>query len=87
MAELSERPNLGTTLTAELSRAGIDTVERLSELGSIESALAILRGGEDVCANKLYALEGAIRGVRWHSIPEEELRALWDRFTDAREGV
>ncbi len=34
--------------------------------------LRIARGSQVVRYNMLYALEGAIRGVRWHSIPADE---------------
>ena len=30
----------------------------------------------------LCALEGAIRGVRWHSIPQDERTRLWLRYRE-----
>jgi len=31
---------------------------------------------DEGCLNKLYALEGAIRGVRWHFLDKERKEAL-----------
>ncbi|GAA0064447.1 hypothetical protein UT300001_29570 [Clostridium sp. CTA-1] len=49
---------------------GIDSEEKLKELGSKET-LMILKGlDNDICINTLYALEGAIRRIRWHNLGE-----------------
>ena len=80
MAKLSELPNIGETLAAELQGAGITTPAKLREVGSLAAALLLRQSGASVCSNKLYALEGAIRGVRWHSIAPEERSALWKKF-------
>ena len=85
MRELTDRPNIAKDTAAALTRAGVGTAEQLDEIGSIRAAVAILRAGGDVCANRLYALEGAIRGGRWHAIPREERRRLWDRFIEVRD--
>jgi hypothetical protein len=34
-------------------------------------------------ANMLFALEGAIQGVRWHDLPKHERQSLWNDFKDA----
>jgi DNA transformation protein len=80
MAGLSELPNLGKTVVAELERAGITTPRQLARMGSVGAAVRLVTTGTSVCASKLSALEGAVRGVRWHSIPAEERRALMKRF-------
>ena len=62
MGELAKLPNISKVNEEKLLAAGIDTPERLRQLG-----------------NMLYALEGAIRGVRWHDLPKEvkdELKAF-----------
>jgi DNA transformation protein len=65
---------------AQLERAGITTPEKLRKLGSVRAALRLTGVGVPVCASKLYALEGAIRGVRWHAIPAGERAALRKQF-------
>jgi DNA transformation protein len=76
MAELKDLPNLGKTVIEQLRGAGITTPDELRRLGSVAAAVQLEQSGVEVCASKLSALEGAIRGVRWHSIPAAERAAL-----------
>jgi DNA transformation protein len=85
MAELTDLPNLGRVAAAQLRRVGIVTPDELRRLGSVEAAVRLADAGIDVCASKLSALEGAIRGIRWHAIPAEERAALRAEF-EARRG-
>ena len=81
MNELTNLPNIGDKLADELQRVGITNTEQLAELGSVEAAVRITRGRAHTGYNMLYALEGAIRGVRWHSISKEDrarVRAEYD---------
>jgi DNA transformation protein len=78
--ELTDLPNIGEKLAAELHAAGIKDAAELRRLGSVEAALRVDKGERDACRSLLYALEGAIRGVRWHSIPKEERDALCDEY-------
>ena len=84
MSELTQLPNIGPTLADKLAGSGINNSDDLVSVGSIEAALKI-RAGVDLgaCYNMLYALEGAIRGVRWHDIPKEERRKLKGEFDQA----
>lgn len=68
---LSELANIGKTLEKELNGIGINTYEDLVAQGSVEIAVKLTNQGV-ACYNKLYALEGAIKGKRWHSIPRVE---------------
>ena len=72
MKELSTLPNIGGTLAARLSNAGIDSPEELVSVGSIAATLRLRGLEERACYNTLYALEGAIRGIRWHAIPKAD---------------
>jgi DNA transformation protein len=80
MAKLVELPNIGDTLAAELRQAGITSPTKLRRAGSVRAALTLREAGAAICSSKLFALEGAIRGVRWHAIPPEERSALWGEF-------
>lgn len=79
---LMDLPNIGAVLAARLEDAGIATAADLKTLGSIEALLRV-RAGLDAdapCANMLYALEGAIRGLRWRGIPGNERAELWWQY-------
>ena len=78
---LSELPNIGPKLESLLVEHGISTPEDLRTLGAVETCRRLRFQGED-CVNKLLALEGAIRGIRWHDIPREEREALRRRFLE-----
>jgi DNA transformation protein len=81
---LESLPNLGAVAVRLLRSIGIDTPEELQRVGSIEAALRIRSAGDDdtVCRSRLSALEGAIRGVRWHAIPKGERERLWSEYRD-----
>jgi DNA transformation protein len=76
---LSDLPNIGPKLEALLRDHGIATAEDLRSLGAVEACRRLQRSG-DACINKLYALEGAIRGIRWHDLPRHEREALKREF-------
>jgi len=84
---LADLPNLGPKLIRELESIHIASTEAFRSRGALRSAILLVDQGFDVCASKLYALEGAIRGVRWHDIPQEERRGLWDAFQDQRPSI
>ncbi len=80
MEELQSLPNIGRKLERQLHEAGIGTVEELKQVGSREAWLRILAFDPSACLMRLSALEGAIRGVRWHSLDPEvkaELKAFY----------
>jgi len=70
VTDLEQLPNIGAILADCLRRAGIDSAEELQALGA-ERAFEQLRAvlPDDACLSKLYALAGAIEGVRWHDLP------------------
>lgn len=72
---LSDLPNIGKKLELLLEDAGVETPADLERLGAVEVCLRLKLAGE-ACYSKLYALEGAIRGIRWHDIPAEERKEL-----------
>ena len=81
-AKLTDLPNIGKVLAARLHEVVIETVSDLKSLGSVGAVLRICADADDnaPCANMLYALEGAIRGIRWRTIPQEERARLWRRY-------
>lgn len=68
---LSELPNIGKTLEKRLRAIGVDTQEELGALGSLGALKKLDAINDPGCINMLYALEGALRGVRWHKLPTD----------------
>ena len=79
---LASLPNIGSEVARLLDAAGIRTPGALRRLGAVSAALRIrdIRPRDPPCRSLLSGLEGAIRGVRWHSIPKPERDALWDQY-------
>ena len=73
--ELSKQlRNVGPKLAEKLLEAGVDTPEKLRELGAKKAFDLMYAAGDaygDYNAAYLYALEGAIRDCDWLSIPDE----------------
>ena len=82
--DLSSLPNIGEVLAGKLRGIGIKGRDELAAMGSIKAVLKIGETDISSCCNMLYALEGAIRGVRWHALPKEERRKLKEAFEAAR---
>lgn len=80
-SELSKLPNIGPKIAEELVKAGINCPKDLCELGSVEALLKI-NGTQfdESCLNKLYALEGAIRGIRWHGLDLETKKTIKNAY-------
>lgn len=78
MTDLESAPNIGKVLKEKLLEAGISSLEELKSTGSEQAFLRIrtLHDSEDGCINMLYALEGAIQGIRWHGLPKERKAEL-----------
>ena len=68
---LSDLLNLGPTSAGWLRDVGIESRDDLERLGSVEAFLRVDASREGVSLNLLYALEGALRDVRWDRLPPE----------------
>jgi DNA transformation protein and related proteins len=76
MKKLTELPNIGATLAERLKKADIKTAPELKELGSEKAFIRMGAIYDDLCINMLYALEGAVQGIRWHGLPDERKKEL-----------
>lgn len=84
MGELTKLPNIGATCEKRLASVGINDIETLKKNGSKEAFIKLYLVEGDTCINTLYALEGAIQGIRWHALSEEtkaELKKFFDDIT------
>lgn len=82
MGELSKLPNIGKIVEEQLNQVGIETFEQLKGAGSKEAWLRIKGIDDSACINRLYALEGAIQGIRWHKLADVvkgELKEFYDK--------
>jgi DNA transformation protein len=80
MDDLTRLPNIGQTLADRLVEIGITSYDELAEIGSIEAVIRMGQTDRKACYNMLYAIEGAIQGVRWHGIPRDERARLKEEF-------
>lgn len=83
MSELSTLPNIGKEVAKQLTEVGITTVEKLKQTGSKQAWLSIKAIDPSACYNRLCALEGAIQGIRWHSLSDEikvDLKEFYNQF-------
>lgn len=83
MGELSSLPNIGKTVEQQLNEIGIKTVKQLLDIGSKQAWRRIRSIDESACINRLYALEGAIQGIRWHDLSEKvkgELKEFYNTY-------
>lgn len=83
MGELSKLPNLGPVVEHQLNEVGITTAEQLKEIGSKQAWLKIKSIDDSACIHRLYALEGAVQGIRKTQLAEEkkaELKEFYNSF-------
>ncbi len=83
MGELSELPNIGKVVEAQLKQVNITTYEQLRDTGSRQAWLNIKSIDPSACINRLYGLEGAIRKIRKSELPLEikaELKEFYQSF-------
>jgi len=81
---LSELPNIGKELEMRLNSVGIHNPAELAELGSVGVLKRLDVLNSPGCLNMLYALEGAIRGTRWHNLPSPLKDELKNTLKNAR---
>lgn len=86
MARIEDAVNVGTGLAAQLRGLGIDTIEKLREVGAAAAWDQLHDAGlrEDVPTR--IALEGAVRGIRWKEIPAGERQQISDELVE-RTGI
>lgn len=82
MGELAKLLNIGPEIEKQLMSVGISSPEELATAGSKEAWLKIRAIDDSACINRLYSLEGAIRGVKKAGLPQEvkeDLKAFYLR--------
>ncbi|WP_406661443.1 TfoX/Sxy family DNA transformation protein [Methanolobus sp. ZRKC3] len=72
MSELQELPNIGKKLDEQLRQIGVNNIDNLRNIGTKAAFERIKLVDENACINKLYAIEGAIKGIRHHQLPAKD---------------
>lgn len=81
MKELNELLNIGKTLQQKLESVGIRNEHDLKTIGSEGAIIKISTlPHSGACINMLYALEGAIHGIRWHRLSKERKQELLEFY-------
>lgn len=83
MGELSTLPNIGEMVERQLNQVGITTYDQLKQIGSRQAWLKIKMMDPSACIHRLYALEGAIKGVRKNQLSattKTELKEFYNSF-------
>jgi DNA transformation protein len=76
MGELTQLPNIGEKLEKQLADAGINTIKQLKEVGSREAWLCVFARDPSACTMRLYAFEGAIRGINLNDLDGDTKQSL-----------
>ncbi len=76
MAALTSMRNIGSEMARKLAAVGIHTPEQLAAEGAEGAFFRLKAVFPQVCLVHLYALEGAIRGVEFNSLPQDRKREL-----------
>ena len=76
MGELSKLQNISTVVEGKLNEVGIITQNQLKDIGSKQAFLSLRKNDSGACLNMLCALEGAIQGIRWHSLSDDIKKEL-----------
>lgn len=84
MGELSQLPNIGKVVEAQLNEVGIYTYEQLKETGSKQAWLKIKAVDESACIHRLLSLEGAVRNIKKSQLPEDVKADLREFYQSAK---
>lgn len=81
MSELTEMMNIGKEMAKKLMAVGIDSSEKLIQIGSKQAFLQLKQEYPNVCLVHLYTLEGAITNTGFNCLSEERKKELKE-FSD-----
>lgn len=85
MDSLTSMMNIGKEMARKLTAVGIDSPEALVRTGAKHAFFKLKELYPEVCLVHLYALEGAIRNVGYHELPEDTKKDL-KGFSDFLKG-
>jgi DNA transformation protein len=74
--ELSKCINIGKDTEAKLKEVGIDSYEDLKQIGTENAFIRVQAIDPGACLSFLCGLDGAIEGIKWHSLSPERKKEL-----------
>ncbi len=78
--ELTKLPNIGKVLAGNLKSVGIHNAIDLISMGTQNAFIKLKTVDKEACYNTLCAIDGAILGVRWHSLDASRKRELLEFY-------
>lgn len=83
-SDLSTHANIGKETEAKLLQAGIDSFQQLQAIGSEAAFLRLQAFDPGACLHLLYALEGAVEGVKKKDLSPQKKQALRQFYKTAQ---
>lgn len=81
MSELTSMMNIGKEMEKKLKSVGIDSSEKLNEIGAKQAFLKLKEVYPQVCLVHLYTLQGAISNIEFNNLSEDKKKELKE-FSD-----
>ncbi len=81
MSELTSMMNIGKEMAKKLTSVGIESSEKLIELGAKNAFFRLKQKYPNVCLVHLYTLEGAIQNTAYNGLSEDTKKELKE-FSD-----
>lgn len=85
MSELTSMVNIGREMARKLTSVGIDSAEKLIDMGSKQAFFQLKEVYPQVCLVHLYTLEGAIQNLEFNRLSEDKKQEL-KAFSDCLRG-
>ncbi|MDE7436275.1 MAG: TfoX/Sxy family protein [Lachnospiraceae bacterium] len=85
MSELTSMMNIGKEMAKKLTAVGIDSPEKLMDLGAKQAFVKLKQTYPQVCLVHLYTLEGAIHNLEFNNLSEDKKKELKE-FSDFLKG-
>ena len=76
MTKLTSMKNIGQELERKLMAVGINSPQKLAELGAKQAFSQLKMLYPQVCLVYLYALEGALLNIDFNSLPDDKKQEL-----------
>jgi len=87
MEKLTDMSNIGNILAGKLQQVEIISARELRIIGSEKAFIRITSIDNTACLNMLFALEGAVQGIRWHDLTlkrKNELKQFYYQVTNKK---
>jgi DNA transformation protein and related proteins len=68
---IEDLPNLGPACASRLAAVGIHNLKDLREMGAVGAYRLVKNHGYPTSLNLLWAIYGALNGLKWNQVPEE----------------